>query len=185
MNFSRFVSARATLAALALLGVAALPQAAHAQTYVGSWDLALIPNGVWTWTNNPICLTGQEAAAMLFGGVASDYYISTIDSNPLNINHSAWLDGYGDTQYLFTPASESFKKQTGTGYSDPGAIGSAYSAYVRDNAPFVNPAGTNVNYAFRVTAPSSVTPELPGAMQLLPALLPVALIGARKRFKKA
>ncbi|MBB6051519.1 hypothetical protein [Armatimonas rosea] len=34
-----------------------------------------------------------------------------------------------------------------------------------------------------VSTPSSVTPELPGAMQLLPALLPVALIGARKRFK--
>ena len=42
-----------------------------------------------------------------------------------------------------------------------------------------------VGFSGTASTPSSVTPELPGAMQLLPALLPVALIGARKRFKKA
>lgn len=35
------------------------------------------------------------------------------------------------------------------------------------------------------TTPSSVTPELPGAMQLIPTMLPIALVAARKRFKKA
>ncbi|MBB6051518.1 fibro-slime domain-containing protein [Armatimonas rosea] len=47
-------------------------------------------------------------------------------------------------------------------------------------------SGSNIKITTNISlTPSSVTPELPGAMQLLPALLPVALIGARKRFKKA
>ena len=40
-------------------------------------------------------LSGQEAAALLFGGVASDYVISTVDTNSLNINFMAHVDGWG------------------------------------------------------------------------------------------
>ena len=44
---------------------------------------------------------------------------------------------------------------------------------------------SNINITTNFALSSAVTPELPGAMQLIPALLPVALIGVRKRFKKA
>lgn len=134
---------------------------AQAQTYVGSWDLATIgggydnPDNPYIWTNNPQVYSGVEAAALLFGGTPDQYFISTIDSDPANINHLAFVDGYADVQYLLAPASEAFSLQTSGGYYTP----PAYSAYVVDHT---YTAGVYVNYAFRVEA----TPE-PGTYAML------------------
>lgn len=139
-------------------------------TYVGSWRMGDInggygnPTNPWIWSNNPQSMSAAETAAYLFGGSPTDYEISTAGTNPALINHRAWLDGWGDTQYyLGSGASESFKLQTGTGYANPGGAGSSYSAYVVDHVDT-----SKINYAFRV-APSvvaSAAPE-PGTLALL------------------
>jgi hypothetical protein len=45
------------------------------------------------WTSSPpegpLAYTGKEAAALLFGGSASDYVISTAGTDVGSINHSA------------------------------------------------------------------------------------------------
>jgi len=111
-------------------------------TYVGSWA---VDSGPW-WTTNPPVYSGQQAAALLFGGSASQYAISTVDSNPADINFKAWLDGWGDPfTYALngTPAAQSYSLDTGGGgYNSNPGYQSAYSAYVSDH-------GVNlVNYAF-------------------------------------
>jgi hypothetical protein len=132
--------------------IAATGNVKAAPTYVGSWAVADGP----LWTTNPTVYSGQEVAALLWGGVASDYYISTVDSNPLNINHLTFLDGFADTMYLTNAQSETFKFDTGNdGYSAGGAP--AYSAYVFDHAcgvPYCdNGGGDNaINFAFRIAA---------------------------------
>jgi hypothetical protein len=149
-------------------------------TYVGSW---IVGNGP-LWTDNPLSYSGQEVAALLFGGAPGDYSISTVDSNPLNINNLTFLDGWGDTQYLLNPQSETFKLQTGSGYNDPQVLGSSYSAYVLDhtcfnryNDPAEDCAGDGtqyVNYAFRNDVPE------PGMLGLLGLGL-AGLAGLRRR----
>jgi hypothetical protein len=141
--------------------------------------------------DNPVSYSGQEVAALLWGGSASDYSISTIDNNPLNINHLTFLDGWGDDQYLSTPQAETFKLQTGSGYNDPGGTGTSYSAYVLDhtcsNRYNDSPPGSvpnnctgdgtqYVNYAF--INPSDL-PE-PGTLGLL-GLAFAGLAGIRRR----
>ncbi len=156
----------ATVAAAALIFA---PGAARAvsYTYVGSWNVANGP----TWFNNPPVYSGQSAAALLFGGSASDYAISTVDSNPADINFSAWLDGWADG---FTyarsgsPAPQSYSlDSTGLGYDGCVRVGSncyqsAYSAYVSDH---LSTADGFVNYAFRiegVPVPEPMTASLLG-----------------------
>lgn len=65
--------------------------------YVGSWN---VPNGeAPRWTddppNGPLAYTGQEAAALLFGGSAGDYAISTAGSDVALIDNQAWYDVIG------------------------------------------------------------------------------------------
>ncbi|MCQ1547603.1 MAG: PEP-CTERM sorting domain-containing protein [Candidatus Accumulibacter phosphatis] len=154
-------------------------------TYVGSW---IVGNGPW-WETNPVSYSGQEVAALLWGGSPSDYSISTVDANPLNINHLTFLDGWGNDQYLFSPQSETFKLQTNTGYNDPGGSNTAYSAYVLDhscnNRYSDSPPGSVpnncsgygeefVNYAFRNDVPE------PGMLGLLGFGL-AGLAGMRRR----
>jgi hypothetical protein len=108
--------------------------------FVNSWDLGAL-SSPYLAGNQPTNYTAQEAAAVLFGGTAADYMISTVDSNPLNINNMAWVDGFGDSQYLVNPAAENFKGNAGSvGYNVTGD----FSALVNDNAI----AGANINYAF-------------------------------------
>nr|WP_310497919.1 PEPxxWA-CTERM sorting domain-containing protein [Sandarakinorhabdus sp.] len=133
--------------------------AAQAATYVyvGSWHVGQGP----VWTSNPAVYTGQQAAALLFGGTAAQYAISTIDSNVANINFSSFVDGYGDSQFLTTAVSHSFSLQTGTGYDGP----PSYSAYVLDHScgiRYSNPEAScdgqpGLNFAFRLV--SGAVPE--------------------------
>lgn len=132
---------------------------AHAASYVyvGSWNLGDGPY----WGTNPQVYSGQEAAAFLFGGQASDYAISTVSSDVADINFSTWLDGWGDGFTYAdsgTPASQSYSLDTGGGgyNSNPGSY-SAYSAYIGDH---FGPGSGYTNYAFRVVGgavPESAT----------------------------
>ncbi len=142
---------------------------ASSYTYVGSWMLGAGPD----WATNPAVLSGVETAALLFGGTASDYVISTVDSNVANVNFSTWLDGWNDANTYAnngTPASDTFSYSAfGPGYNDCGGSDitlctqSAYSAYVNDHFDGTDAAFTN--FAFRVSA----TP--------LPATLPLFASG--------
>lgn len=168
------------LALAAMIGLSAT--SAKAYTYVGSWIVGDGP----VWTSNPPVYSGRSAAALLFGGTAADYVTSTIDSSVANINFLAFLDGWGNSQYLSNPQPDTFSLTTGTGYNDP-VGGPSYSAYVLDHSCFnrySNPAdpcsgnGTQyVNYAFLVDVPE------PASMVLLASgILGLGLI---RRGKKA
>jgi len=150
-----------------LWGTASSAQAVS-YTYVGSWTLGDGP----VWTTNPPVYSGQQAAAFLFGGSASDYAISTVSNLVADINFSAWVDGWGDSfTYASSgnPASQSFSLDTGgSGYNSNPGYQSAYSAYVADH---FNPAiglqdPSLVNYAFRI----SNTP-IPAALPLFVSAL--------------
>jgi hypothetical protein len=127
----------------------AVPTQAATYTFVGSWSLG---DGSW-WATNPPVYSGVEAAAHLFGGSASDYAISTIDSNPSNINFKTWLDGWRDPYtyaYNGTPAADTYSLDTGGfGYDSNPGYQSAYSAYVQDH--FSQGETVYVNYAFRIS----------------------------------
>jgi len=175
--------------AVAVLGlVAGAEGQARAEltlTYVGSWDLATLdggfgnPSNPYIWYNNPQSYSGVEAAAKLFGGSASDYAISTVGTDPTQVNHLAFLDGYGNTQYLFSPTSESYELQTGSSYSQP----PSFSALVVDHAPSAQ--GSFVNYAFRITITDTdvaVVPE-PSTIVLTFTAVPMGLFVAWSRRK--
>jgi hypothetical protein len=168
--------------AVAVAGVLASSSLASAATYtyVGSWQVydPLAPVWFSSAPNGPAAYTATEAAALLFGGTAADYVISTVDSNPLNIDHQAWYDVIGVGGNVF--AENYFNKYLGlyygptNGYNCCGAafatINSA-SAFVQDN--FV----TDTNFAFRVSAV-----PLPAALPLFAAGLgALGVVGRRRR----
>ncbi len=181
MNVMKLASMAALAAGIAL---AATPASA-AWVFVGSWYVGEGP----VWTSNPAVYTGQEAAALLFGGVASSYAVSTIDANPANINFSSFVDGWGDTQYLTTAVAQNFSVDTGAvGYNDPGGTGTAYSAFVLDHSCFnrySNPAEgcaagePGLNFAFRDDA--AAVPE-PAAWAML--ITGFGLVGASLRRRR-
>ena len=136
---------KAMLAAgAAVMCFAAASASAATYTYVGSWMPSDGPN----WTTNPLAYSGVGTAALLFGGSASDYAISTVDNNPLNIDFQAHYDLIGFGSFIF--ADNYFRGTEGvTLYqdvygSDPSL--NTVSAYVSD---FNN---TGINYAFRIGA---------------------------------
>jgi hypothetical protein len=156
------------LVGLFMLGLSGVAQAGPIYTYIGSWRVSDGPG----WGSNPLVYTGQETAAYLFGGSAGDYAISTISSDPSQINFLTYLDGWADAQYSSNPQPQDWKVDLGNpGYNDPGGSGSAYSAYVSDHA--VNA----VNYAFKID--SQPIPE-PASMLLLGTGI-AGLAAARKR----
>ncbi len=108
-------------------------------TFVGSWSVSDGPS----WYNNstgeqdqPV-LSGVQAAAVIFGGVAEDYRTSTVDNQIANINDKAWYDQWG---YGALETSSDYRSDAnGSGlYDEPGDS----SAYIMDHS--VN----GVNYAF-------------------------------------
>lgn len=145
--FLRSVSAAALGLSLTLGATSSAFAAAY--TYVGSWVLGQGP-AYWT---NPQVYSGQEAAALLFGGSASQYVISTAGTDPGLINFSAWLDGWGDpVTYAASgnPAAQNYSLDTGgSGYNSNPGYRTSYSAYIYDHFDGSNP--TYTNYAFLVT----------------------------------
>jgi len=149
MNLKHLLAAAAATLALSA-------GAAHAVTYVfaGSWFVGQGP----AFQTQPTVYSAVEAAALLFGGVASDYAISTVDSNVGNINFLAHADQYGNNTFITTTVAQDFKQDLGTaGYNTNGDT----SAYVLDHASPTT--GFGQNYAFRISA---VVPE-PGAWAMM------------------
>jgi hypothetical protein len=128
------------------------PLLASPLVYVGSYQ---VDQGPYWWTN-PLSYSAREGAALVFGGVYSDYQIS-IDPNtfdPSTITHTGWYTtwGIGGGQVY----QQDFKLQTGSGYNDPGGTGTAISAYTWDNAS----GEAYTNYVWRdasVPEPSTVS----------------------------
>lgn len=112
--------------------------------YVGSWDV----NDGPSYGEHPPVYSAVEAAALLFGGDPEDYQISTISDDPSQINNLAFVDGYGDSQYLTNPAPEDFSVDGGIPGYDFGEGGQPdFSAYVEDHGAYVDD-GVHINYAF-------------------------------------
>lgn len=121
--------------------------AAPTYVYVGSWDVYGGPD--WSNLDAPI-YTGQQAAALIFGGTAGEYAISTVDSSVANINNMAWLDqiyiglaSFGESYFVDSNQN---------GLYD---ISGDTSAYVQDNAF----GGQYINYAFRLQDNGTQVPE--------------------------
>ena len=121
-------------------------------TYVGSYTVGSGPS----WTTNPQVYTPQEAAAEVFGGVASDYAISvnsdTTDPSTITFtgNVSAWGTGSysqanGDASGDGIVDQDFSYDLNNDGYANPGGVGSAVSAYVSDHNT------SAVNYVWAVT----------------------------------
>jgi cysteine-rich repeat protein len=107
------------------LGFVCLLARSGAAQPVGSFVVGDGPS----FDTNPPVVTCLEACADLFGGAPADYSCSTSDTE---IDHQAWLDGWGDgfTYCSEVPGPESFS--VGTNY-DCGEVGCSYSAYVADH----------------------------------------------------
>ena len=150
-NFLK-VSSLVRCVAPIVLGSAVIGFAANSAqalpTYVGSWDVSDGPTWYGSPPDGPLAYTGQEAAALLYGGSPSDFRISTVDSNPLNINDQAYYDiiGYGPNIF----ADDYFNKYLGLYYGPTsnypsGDINAPASTYIADNT-----IGFGlINYAFR------------------------------------
>ena len=116
---------------LAVACAMAVTSMTQAQVFVGSYQVDEGP----FWTENPAVYTAQEGAAIVFGGVASDYLISTNPSmDPGTITNTGWYSIVGvggGTEF----AHDFSLDLGGPGYAAPGWIdGDDISDYVQDNA---------------------------------------------------
>ena len=96
--------------------------------YVGSWEVDQGPS----WTVVPPAYTGQQAAALLFGGSPANYVVSSVDSNPVDINFQNWVSTWGgacgDNFPCGTLSADNFVVSTAGFYQNPGDT----SSYVQD-----------------------------------------------------
>jgi hypothetical protein len=169
---------RTVFFAAALAGAAGLaaPAAdAAVLQYVGSWRVDDGPQ----WGLGPLAYTGQEAAALLFGGSAADYVISTVSALVAEIDRLTWISTWDSTDICGgafpcgTKVADDFKVSTGGFYLNPGDT----SAYVTDWA--VGPQF--VNYAFRVGDDIPPIPLPHGLPLAAGALVLLALVARRRR----
>tara|TARA_R110002124_G_scaffold79785_6_gene211787 strand:- start:7235 stop:7768 length:534 start_codon:yes stop_codon:yes gene_type:complete len=149
--------------------------------FVGYWDVADPSAPIWSDTppDGPLAYTGQEAAALLFGGSASEYSISTVDDTVANINNMAWYDIIGFGGAIF--AEDYSNKHLGQYYGPTnnftiGDVGNSASAFVRDSLT----QGVERNYAFKE---DGVTVPEPSVLTLL--LLGLTGVAAGRRLSRA
>ena len=82
------------------------------------------------WSDDPPVASCVETCARLFGGSRDQYHCSV---DPLVLDFTAFVSGWGDPTFCTTPVAESFSKEdpANPGYNC-GVTGCAYSAYVTD-----------------------------------------------------
>ena len=176
-----FVSKIVAAAAVAVAAAGAAPHVASAATYtyVGNWNVYDPAAPFWADSSyaptGPLAYTAQEAAALLFGGTATDYVVSTVGDLAADIDFMAWYDVIGFGKSLF--AQDYDNKYLGLYYGPQSGFGSgtdnAASAFVRDNLA----GNTDLNYAFRISA----VPLPAGLPLLLGGLGGIAIVRRRKR----
>jgi hypothetical protein len=182
MNFTNTIRALAVIGC----GLAASTSNAFAVTYtfVGSWSPYNVDAPYWADydAEGPLAYTGQEAAALLFGGSPFDYVISTVSRNVADINFKAWYDviGAGGAIFAENYSNKYLDQYYGpiSGYNCCGVDflnSNAASAWVRDN----NVWGTN--FAFKVSNVSAV--PVPAALPLLLSAIG-GMFGARRLRKR-
>jgi hypothetical protein len=148
------------LIAAALLGASALASATP--MFAGEWNLYSHP--YWQDNPPPAVLSGQQAAAILFGGSASDYLISTAGIDAADINGMAWYDHYGYRNSQAQHPQDYYADRNGNGLYDRSGDS---SAMVMDHPYTGQSPYPFVNYAFRVQADAA-----------MPEPLSVGLMGA-------
>jgi len=140
-------------------------------TYVGSFNGSDGEN----WNSNPPCYSGQEAAALLFGGTPEEYAISVNPNttDPGTITFTAWCCSWGEGWGIYP---QDFMIDAGDpGYNVP-IGGPAVSAYVGDWW-----GDTMINYVWRVDNP--VVPVSNWAIGIgIILMLTLSFITIRRRF---
>lgn len=148
----KLINHKLRLAFASVLLSALLPVSAFAMpTFVGSFQ---VDDGPW-WSNNPDVLSGVEAAALLYGGVASDYRISIDGSQDVNtITDTAWSIIGVAGGHVF---ADDYSLDLGpAGYGGSGwSTNDDISAYVGDNAS----GAQYTNYVWRDSAAAVAEPS--------------------------
>lgn len=119
-----------------------------ALVFIGSWRVDQGPS----WIGTPPAYTGQQTAAFLFGGMASDYSISTIGNDPGSIDNLAWVSVVGAFSFPDCAEFPCGRKVSESAVTSSGGL----YLNVGDESAFVDDwaVGPNfTNYAFRNAIP--------------------------------